>query len=205
MQMVTMPSRFLAASLRATPVEAPSAGPADLGTWFSHGRLLLDKLDPLAFARYLIAFFIGVIAAVAWQSYVGPTGPAAASAANPPDQQQLNAILLDSARRHIDRLAANIAAIEEQITRGVGQLGAGQEQLTAGQEQLAASQEQMTHEIARLQAALSKNSEPSLRLSPAPAPKLVQRPSQAPAEAIARSDDWRRQPCCQWPASGSGR
>jgi hypothetical protein len=194
MQMVAMPSRFLAASLRSTPVQAPSAGPVDLDTWLSHGRLLLDKLDPLAFARYLIASFIGVVATLAWQSYLGPAGPAAASAATPPDQLQLNAILLDSARRNIDRLAANIATIEEQITRSVDQLG-------AGQEQLAASQEQMTREIARLQAVLSKNSEPSPRMSPAPAPKPVQRPSQAPADAVARSDDWRRQPCCQWPAS----
>jgi hypothetical protein len=191
---VVMPSRFLAASLRATPVEAPSAAPADLDKWFSLVRLLLDKLDPLAFARYLIAFFIGSVATIAWQSYVGSAGPAAASAATRPEQQQLNAILLDSARRTIDRLAANIATIEEQITRSVDQLG-------AGQEQLAASQEQMTREIARLQVLLSKNTELSLRMSAAPAPKPVQRPSPAPAEAVARSDDWRRQPCCQWPAS----
>src|SRR5262249_23179222 len=66
--MTAIPCGFLAASLRPTPVEAPPAGVTDLDRWFSHGRLLLDKLDPLAFARYLIAFFIGVAAAVAWQS-----------------------------------------------------------------------------------------------------------------------------------------
>ena len=187
--MVALPCRFLAASLRPAPVQTPPAGPSDLANrLFSAGRLLLDKLDPLVSARYLIAFFIGIAATIAWQACVGPAEQAAA--ASPPDQQLLNAISLDTARRSIDRMATSIATLEEEITNRIDQLG-------AGQEQLAASQEQMTREIAKLQAAY-RNMEPSLR----PAPTPVQRPLHTPAEAEARSD-WRRQPCCQWPVSSA--
>jgi hypothetical protein len=197
MQMVAMPCRFLAASLRPTPVEAPSAGSAGLTrAWLPHAQMLLDQLDPLAFARYLVAFFVGIAATIAWQSCTGPAGQAAASAAAPDNHQMLNAILLDTTRRHLDRLAANIATIEEHVTRGV-------DRLSAGQEQLAASQEQMAHDISTLQAALSRNAEPAPRPASVPAANPVQRPSQPPAEADARSADWRRQPCCQWPAFGA--
>jgi hypothetical protein len=197
MQM-TIPITFLAASLRPTPIEAPAASPSGLkNELFASAWRLLDKLAPLAFARYLIAFFIGVVATVAWQSWDSR------AAATAPDYQQLNAILLDSVRQRIDRVATHVASLEEQMTRGVDQLG-------AGQEQLAASHEQMTRDIAKLQAAVSRNAEPSAsrnpepspRLAPGPAPGAAHRPLQAPTEADARSD-WRRQPCCQWPASAS--
>jgi hypothetical protein len=189
MQM-TIPITFLAASLRPTPVETPPANPSGLrNERFANAWRLLDKLAPLAFARYLIAFFIGVFATVAWQSW----GDLAAATA--PDYQQLNAILLDSVRQRIERIATHVASLEEQMTRGVDQLG-------AGQEQLAASHEQMTRDIAKLQAAVSRNTEPSPRLAPGPAPGAVHRPLQAVTEADTRSD-WRRQPCCQWPASSS--
>jgi hypothetical protein len=154
-------------------------------------------MAPLAFARYLVAFFVGVFASVAWQSWGGP----AASA--PPGYQQLNAILLDSLRQRIDRIATHVVSIEELMTRGVDQLG-------AGQEQLAANQEQTTRDIAKLHAAVSRNTEPpvsrntepSPRLTPGPVPGAIHRAAQGPTEADARSD-WRRQPCCQWPASSS--
>lgn len=187
--MVAMPCRFVAASLRPAPVQTPPARSSVLANkLFSTGRLLLDKLDPLVCAHYLIAFFVGIAATIAWQACVGPAEQAAA--ANLPDQQLVNAISLDTARRSIDRMATSIANLEEEITGRI-------DQLDAGQEQLAASQEQMTREIAKLQAA-ARNMEPSLR--PAPAP--VQRPSQVPAEADVRSN-WRRQPCCQWPVSSA--
>jgi len=174
--------------LRPAPV-TPPAGSSDLANrLFSTGRVLLDKLDPLVCARYLIAFFIGVAATIAWQACVGPAEQTAA--ASPPDQQMLNAISLDTARRSIDRMATSIAALEEEISNRIDQLG-------RGQDQLAASQEEMTREIANLQAA-SRNMEPSLR----PAPTPAQRQPQAPAGAEARSD-WRRQPCCQWPVSSA--
>jgi hypothetical protein len=63
----------------------------------------LGKLAPLVFARYLVTFFIGVIAALAWQSYRDVTreGLSATAPAN-----------LDLVRRSIDRLAAEIIKVE---------------------------------------------------------------------------------------------
>jgi hypothetical protein len=63
----------------------------------------LGKLAPLAFARYLIAFFIGVIAALAWQSYRDATREEmmATAPAN-----------LDLVRQSIDKLAAEIIRVE---------------------------------------------------------------------------------------------
>ncbi len=69
----------------------------------------LTALASLTFARYLIAFFIGVVAAVAWQSYRGATKEetvAATSAA------------LDSVRQSVDKLAIEITkirAVEQDI------------------------------------------------------------------------------------------
>ncbi len=187
--MIALPSGFLAPSLRPTPVEVPPACETDpKEEWLSNWRLASDNFHPLAFARYLIAFFIGVAAAVVWQSYVDPAGQAIASAATPPDQQQFNAILLDSMRRSIDRIATDIGTLQEEITRGVDQLGAGQDQ--------------MAREITKLQpvqSMLYANADPLLHLAPARQPNPAVRSSQAPI-ADARSD-WRRQTCCQWPAS----
>jgi hypothetical protein len=63
----------------------------------------LGKLAPLAFARYLIAFFIGVVAALAWQSYRDVTREEmiATAPAN-----------LDLMRQSIDKLAAEIIKVE---------------------------------------------------------------------------------------------
>lgn len=64
-------------------------------------------------------------------------------------------------------------------------------------EKLAASQEQMAHEINKIQAAQFV-----LYRHPAD-PRSTAAPTgngNPPAEADARSD-WRRQPCCQWPAT----
>jgi hypothetical protein len=77
------------------------------GAWSS-----LTALTPLAFARYLIAFFIGVVATVAWQSSRGGTKEetVAATPATP--------AALDSVRQSVDRLAAEITkmrAVEQDI------------------------------------------------------------------------------------------
>jgi hypothetical protein len=69
----------------------------------------LTELTPLTFARYLIAFFIGVIAAVAWQSYRGGTKDETVAA---------TPAALDSVRQSVDRLAAEITkirAVEQDI------------------------------------------------------------------------------------------
>jgi hypothetical protein len=198
MKMTTIPLTF-AASLRPTQVEAPPPRPSLLkNKLIPNAWRLLDKMTPLVFARYLVTFFVGVFATVAWQSWSAPAATA------PPGYQQLNAILLDSVRQRIDRIATHVVSIEELMTRSVDQLGAGQEQLVA-------SHEQMTRDIAKLQAAVSRsteppasrNTEPSPRLAPGPVPGAIHRASQAPTEADARSSDWRRQPCCQWPVSSS--
>jgi hypothetical protein len=180
------------------PAEAPAIRPADLKTDRSspQRRQSLGVRAPLAIARFLITFSVGVAATLAWQSYgdaaremiansstqlgwlAPPAAPvaqnapdaiaAAASAAPSPDQPQLSAVSLDldAVRQSVDRIAAS----QEQITRTVDQLAAGQEQ--------------MTREINKLQAIeqymLYKNSEAPSRAAPAPAPKPVPRPAQPP-------------------------
>jgi hypothetical protein len=170
MQMTAIPSGFLAASLRPEPVKAPPVAGQNIN-WSSTARRLLDKVDPLAFSRYLIAFVIGIVVAIAWQSYLEWTGQGTPSIANPPEQQ-INAILLDTVRRSIDRLAAN----QEQMTREITKLQAGQ-------------------------FVLYRQSEPPAHGPSAAASSPNAPSSQAPKEADARAD-WRRQPCCQWPGSG---
>ena len=69
----------------------------------------LTALTPRTFAQYLIAFFIGVVAAVAWQSYRGGTKEETVAASQ---------ASLDSVRQSVDRLAAEvmkIRAVEQDI------------------------------------------------------------------------------------------
>jgi hypothetical protein len=181
------------------PVEAPAIRPADLkNDRFPKRRQSLAMKAPLALARFLITFGVGVAATLAWQSYgdaaremiansspqlgwlapqaapVAQSAPdAIASAATPApaaDPQQLNpgSLDLDAVRQSVDRIAV------------------GQEQITRTVDQLAAGQEQMAREINKLQAIeqymLYKNSEPPPRPAgaAAPAPKPVPRPAQTP-------------------------
>jgi hypothetical protein len=101
------------------------------------------------------------------------------SAASSQDQHEFNAISLglDAMRQSVSGLATSIAINHEQITHNI--------------DQLTASQEEMTREIGKLQAVeqylLYKNSDPPPRQAPpAPAPKLILRPSQA-ATAVSPS------------------
>ncbi len=69
----------------------------------------LAELTPLTFARYLIAFFIGVVATIAWQSYRGGTKEETVAA---------SPAALDSVRQTVDRLAVEITkirAVEQDI------------------------------------------------------------------------------------------
>jgi len=69
----------------------------------------LTELVPLAFTRYLIAFFIGVVATVAWQSSRGGAKEEAVAATQ---------AALDSVRQSIDRLVAEITkmrAVEQDV------------------------------------------------------------------------------------------
>ena len=102
------------------------------------------KVVSSAFVRYLITFFIGVIATLAWQSYgsaaramiansypelgwlapqAEPVAQNAAETIAPVapsfDPQQLNAISvdLDAVRQSIDRIATSMTATQEQMSR----------------------------------------------------------------------------------------
>jgi hypothetical protein len=180
------------------PVEAPAIRPADLkNDRSSKERRSPLARAPLAFARFLITFGVGVAATLAWQSYgdaaremVANSSPQlgwlapqaapvaqnapdtiapAASAAPVADQPQLSTVSLDldAVRQSVDRIVA------------------GQESMTRTVDQLVAGQEQMAREISKLQAIeqymLYKNSEPPSRAAaPAPAPRPAPRPAQAP-------------------------
>ncbi len=117
-------------------VEAPAIRLADLkNDQLPSGRPSLSNLDPLgslgsleplAFARYLITFSIGIAVVLAWQSYGNATREAAS----------LKAISLDrdTVRQSLDRIATSVATSQEQMTRrierSIDRLAAGQEQTT---------------------------------------------------------------------------
>src|SRR5215510_2283607 len=117
------------------PVEAPTIRPADLKSDRSpRRRRSLVMRAPLAFARFLIIFCIGVAATLAWQSYgdaareriansspqlrwlapqtVAQTAPDMVAATAPstpsPDVEQLKAVSLGLAavRQSVEQLAA---------------------------------------------------------------------------------------------------
>jgi hypothetical protein len=95
-------SEFSKGRWAAEPPDEPPLHPTELNlstkvlSW-------LGKLAPLVFARYLITFFIGVIAALGWQSYRDVSREELRATA-PAD--------LDLVRRSIDRLAAEIIKVE---------------------------------------------------------------------------------------------
>ena len=170
----------------------------------------LNKRARRAITRFLIIFCIGAATTLAWQSYgdearemiansygqlgwlapqaepVAQNAPATIALVAPaaPSFDQLTAISfdLDAVRQDIDKIAAGIAAIQEQMSRSSDRIAT--EQIARSVAQLMAGQEQMTREITKLQAVeqyvLYKNSEPSPRPAPAPARNPVPRPSQAP-------------------------
>ncbi len=151
-------------------VEVPAIRLADLKDQFASGRPSLGspdplgrfgRLDPLAFARYLITFSIGAAVALTWQSY----GNASREVAS------LKAISLDhdALRRSIDRLATSTATIQEQVTR----------RIERSIDRLSAGQEQTTREINDLQTVeqyiLDKISTPPPRSAPATVSKPILR------------------------------
>ncbi len=179
--MSTMPSHTqpgLSASLLVKEsVEAATGHPAKIkNDLLPTSRLSLGKRAPLALARHLMVFLVGVAATLAWQTYGDMARHLIVPAASAPNQQQLNAMSLDldAVRRSIDGLAISIGT----------SIATSQEQTTHSIDQLTASLEQMTHEIAKLQAVeryvLYKTSDPRPRSVPAQVPKPVSRPSQAP-------------------------
>src|SRR5215468_8193881 len=171
------------------PVEAPVIRPADLGSDRSpKRRQSLAVRVPLAIARFLITFSVGVAATLAWQSYGDAVREMIASASPQLSWLAPQAVpVAQTAPDAIEPAATRSVAADAQldldaVRQSVDRIVAGQEQITRTVDQLAAGQEQMAREINKLQAIeqymLYKNSEPRATAAPAPAPKPVPRPAQ---------------------------
>jgi hypothetical protein len=103
------------------------------GDWFAgpqppHGK-------PTSRSRFLMMFFLGAIATLAWQSYshaareiIAGLSPqlrwlAPQAVADAPDK-------IEQITHGVDRIAGDIMASHDQITRSIDHLAAGQEQMT---------------------------------------------------------------------------
>jgi hypothetical protein len=150
-------------------VEAPAVRGADpTNDRFQNGHPSHGTRASRPLTRFLITFYIGVAATLAWQSYseaarrvIARLSPQLAWLAPPAAAVQAAPDPIDAITLSVDRIATTIAASQEQMTRSVDSLAAGQER--------------MTREITRLQAIdqylLFRNSEPPLQPTPASAPK----------------------------------
>src|SRR5882762_1211573 len=131
----------------------------------------LGRLEPLAFAPYLITFSIGLAVGLAWQSYSNATREAAS----------LKAISLDrdAVRQSLDRIATSVATSQEQMTR----------RIERSIDRIAAGQEQTTREISDLQIVeqyiLDRISTLPQRSAPMTVSKPILRSTQVP---MPRSD-----------------
>jgi hypothetical protein len=178
-------SEFFPASLLVKRSVEPR-GEADLkNDQFPNGRsslgrldardtfALLARLDPLAFARYLIVFFVGVAATLAWHSYRGTAREPIAPASSQSEQQlKTMSLNLDAVRQSVERIAYGIAAGQEQMTRNVGQLASGQEQMMREMSELQTVEQYV----------LDRISAPPPRPAPTPVSKPVLRSPQAPIQ-----------------------
>ena len=162
---------------------------------------------------FLVTFFVGVAATLAWQSYgeaaremIASSYPQlgwlaqrpapttqnapdvvalAAPAVPPPDQQQLDAMSLDldAVRQSLDRIATSIASSQEQMTRNVDRIAASQERIARTIDQLTAGQEQMTREITKLQEIEQYILYKNSEPPPRPAPAPARNPVVRPSPA----------------------
>ena len=173
--MGAMPSRAQSESYKGLlpielSVEAPTVFTADLRSERFANEQPSDRQETSRpFARSLITFCIGVAAALTWQSYndaakkiiAGWSPQFAWLAPQAPVGRTVTDAIEQIITRIADRIVANIAAGQEQISRTVDQLAAGQEQ--------------MTREMIKLEAVsqygLSKSLEPPPRQTHAATPK----------------------------------
>jgi hypothetical protein len=132
----------------------------------------LDKVRPLAFARYLIAFFVGVGATLTWQSYGGAAREMIAPTLPSPYQQRLTAMSLDidAVRQNVDRMITSLAVGQNQMTRSINQLRVGQDWMASD---FAAKLKAVEQEM------LDRVSTAAPRPAPAPVSKPVLRPPAA--------------------------
>jgi hypothetical protein len=179
--MGTMPSRAQSESYRGLlpierSVEAPTVFKTDLRSERFANEQPSDRQETSRpFTRSLITFCIGVAATLTWQSYNGATKKIIAGwspqfawlAPQAPVARTVPDTIEQIITRIADRIVANIAAGQEQISRTVDQLAGGQEQ--------------MTREMIKLEAisqyGLSKSLEPPPRpvhaLTPKPGTRAV--------------------------------
>jgi hypothetical protein len=104
------------------------------GDWFAGEQPSHVKRTPRS--RFLMMFFLGAVVTLAWQSYghaareiiagLSPQlrwlAPRAVGAGTPDKIEQIT--------QSVDRIASDITASREQMTRSIDHLAAGQEQMT---------------------------------------------------------------------------
>jgi hypothetical protein len=111
--------------LSAKPSDGPPLHPSELNL-ITSARLWLSKAARFAFARFLMIFFIGVVATLAWQPYGGAAremiaswsphlgwlAPPAAPADASPDQLATISLGLAVVRQSVDKLAADVTKLQ---------------------------------------------------------------------------------------------
>ena len=95
-------SEFSKGRWAAVPSGEPPLHPSELNL-VTKALSWLGKLAPLVFARYLITFFIGVAATLAWQSYRDATREEMITA---------TPASLDLVRQSLDKLAGEITKLQ---------------------------------------------------------------------------------------------
>lgn len=118
----TKKSEFSKNPLAESSNESPSAKP----NLIARTRAWLGKLVTSAFARYMLAFSIGVAATLAWQSYGGPARKTVASwsprlawlAPAPADAStgrlKAASLALTAVRQSVDKLSTEMNKLEAQ-------------------------------------------------------------------------------------------
>jgi hypothetical protein len=121
----TKQSEFSKSGLAAELSSEPPLHPSEL-SWITRARLRVGKLVPFAFVRFLMIFFIGVAATLAWQSYgatarevmaswsphLGWLAPPPAPAGASPEQLIAMSRGLAAMRQGVDKLAADITKLQ---------------------------------------------------------------------------------------------
>jgi hypothetical protein len=121
----TKKSEFSKGGLAAELASEPPLHPSELSL-IKRARLRLGKVIPFAFVRFLVIFFIGVAATLAWQFYGATTrevmaswsphlawlAPPPAPASTSPEQLVAMSRGLAVMRQDVDKLAADITKLQ---------------------------------------------------------------------------------------------
>jgi hypothetical protein len=114
-------------STGSSATNSSDGSPRNAGNLTTRAWSRLGKLVPLAFVRFLIAFFIGVAATLGWQSYgslaretvagwsphLGWLAPSAAPAVASGEQRKATSLALAAVRQSVDKLASEIAKLQQ--------------------------------------------------------------------------------------------